>query len=163
MIKLAHERRLLSTFGFLNAIIGGDVSLAGGASANDNLRRLIALMRDNEVANRDWATMLLSQQSIDTPEVREALLNAMSDMEEIVRAEALLGLAQRDPELALPWAIVALSGDSVSLPVFEAATLIADVALVEHIRPWIEASSGAWVDKFAREAMKACRSGKLTS
>ncbi|MFN1208560.1 hypothetical protein ACKXGD_16510, partial [Enterococcus lactis] len=85
------------------------MALVGSAFAEENLRRLIAMMRDDDLTNRDWATMLLSQQEIDTPEVREALLNSLADDEEAVRAEALLGLAQRDAKLALPYAITALS------------------------------------------------------
>ncbi|WP_404710315.1 HEAT repeat domain-containing protein [Sphingomonas sp. MMS24-J13] len=144
---------------FLNAIIGGDVALTGNAFADENLRHLIRMTKDDEPTNRDWATLLLSQQEVDTPEVREALLNALSDPEEIVRAEALLGLAQRDTKLALPYAISALSSDCVSVPVFEAAALIADAALVEHVRPWAEASGDAWIDKLAQEALQACVSG----
>ncbi len=143
---------------FLNQIISGDVALVGSAFAEENLRRLIAMMRDDDLTNRDWATMLLSQQEIDTPEVREALLNSLADDEEAVRAEALLGLAQRDAKLALPYAITALSSDCVSVPVFEAVTLIADAALAEHVRPWTEVSGDDWIDKLAREAMEACRS-----
>ncbi len=116
-------------------------------------------MRDDDLANRDWATMLLSQQDIDTPQVREALLNAIVDKEEIVRAEALLGLAQRDTKLALPYAMVALSSNCVSVPVFEAVTLIADAILAEHVRPWAETSGDTWIDKLAREALGACMSG----
>jgi HEAT repeat protein len=144
---------------FLNAIIAEDVPLIGSAFADANLRRLIALTRDDDLSNRDWALMLLAQQDIDTPEVREALLIAMADGEEIVRAEALLGLAQRDPKLALPYAIAALSSNSVSVPVFEAVALIADAALIEYVRPWVEASDDSWIDKLAREALEACVSG----
>ncbi len=144
---------------FLNQVISGDVTLVGSAFAEDNLRRLIAMTRDDDPTNRDWATMLLSQQEIDTAEVREALLNAIADHEEIVRAEALLGLAQRDTKLALPYAIMALCSDCVSVPVFEAVALIADATLAEHVRPWTEASGDDWIDRLAREAMEACISG----
>lgn len=145
---------------FLHAIIGGDVALVGSPFADENLRRLIEMTRDDNLTNRDWATMLLSEQEIDTPEVRAALLNALEDREEIVRAEALLGLAQRDRVLALPHAVTALSGDCVSVPVFEAVALIADAALVDHVRPWVEASGDDWIDKLAREALDACISGR---
>jgi HEAT repeat protein len=147
---------------FLKAIIGEDVALKGSAFADENLQRLIGMTRDDDPTNRDWATMLLSQQDIDTPKVREALLRAVTDKEEIVRAEALLGLAQRDTRLALPYAIIALSSDCVSVPVFEAVALIADAALTEHVRPWAEASGDDWIDRLAQEALEACTSGVPT-
>jgi HEAT repeat protein len=147
---------------FLNAILAGNAPLIGSYFADENLRRLIELIRDDDLSNRDWATMLLAQQDIDTPQVRDALLAAVADQEEIVRAEALLGLAQRDTKLALPHAISALSGGCVSVPVFEAVALIADKSLVELVRPWVEASGDAWIDGLARKALQACISGVPT-
>ncbi|WP_062733261.1 hypothetical protein [Sphingobium abikonense] len=144
---------------FLNAVIAESVPLAGSTFADKNLRHLIELTRDDDLAKRDWATMLLSQQEVDTPQVREALLAAAGDKEEIVRAEALLGLAQRDPKLALPYAISALCSDCVSVPVFEAVALIADASLVEHIRPWVDASGDDRIDKLAQDALEACTLG----
>ena len=78
------------------------IELVGGEHAEANLARLIAMMRDKDPANRDWATLLLAQQDFDTPRVRDALLGAAEDENEYVRAEAILGLAQRDKALALP-------------------------------------------------------------
>lgn len=58
-------------------------------------------MSDADTSNRDWATLLLAGQDIDTPEVCAALLAATQDQDACVRAEALLGLAERDAGLAL--------------------------------------------------------------
>jgi HEAT repeats len=58
---------------------------------------------DNDRSNRDWACLLLSQQDVDTDEVRNALMAAASDGDQYVRAEAILGLAQRSTELATPF------------------------------------------------------------
>ncbi|MBA2636525.1 MAG: HEAT repeat domain-containing protein, partial [Sphingomonas sp.] len=87
---------------------------------------LIALTRDEHSANRDWATLLLAQQDTDTAEVREALLGAAEDENEYVRAEAILGLAQRDKALALPLLQRELGHERVAVPLFEAAALVAD-------------------------------------
>ncbi len=97
----------------------------GGTAAEHNLRLLIGLTRDPEVANRDRATMLLSQQEVDTPEVRQALLLAAEDTDCDVRAEALEGLAERDKELARPLVERELAADACGYGAFQAALIIA--------------------------------------
>ena len=87
---------------FLKALIDDDAPLVGGEHAEANLRHLIEMTRDQDLANRDWATLLLAQQDMDTPAVRDALLGAADDENEYVRAEAILGLAQRDKAVTLP-------------------------------------------------------------
>ena len=141
---------------FLNAVISEEVPLSGSPMADENMQTLIAMTRDDDVSNRDWATLLLSQEEADTPEIRAALLNAINDTDPIVRSEALLGIAQRDTQLALPFALVALSGDQVSMAVLEAAEIIADPALVESLRPWTEPSDNEWLDELAWKALRAC-------
>lgn len=144
---------------FLKAIIAEEVSLSGSAFADANLRQLISLTQDQDLSNRDWATMLLASEEVDTPIVREALLAALRDDDNVVRAEALLGLARRDPALALPFALEALSEDQACMAVFEAAELIADPALVDALRPWTEQSDNEWLDKLARDGLAACEKG----
>lgn len=142
--------------GFLKAVAAQEVPLSGSAFADANMRLLIAMTRDDDLSNRDWATMFLASQEADTPEIREALLSAANDENDVVRAEALVGIAQRDPRLALPLVLEALSGEQVSMPVFEAAALVADPALVDVLRPWTEPSDDEWLDELAREALAAC-------
>ncbi|WP_426263774.1 lyase [Sphingomonas sp. PWP1-2] len=120
------------------------------------------MTRDEDRSNRDWATMLLSQEDANTPSVREALLSAAVDDDDAVRAEALLGIARRDVRLALPFVLEALSGDHASMAVFEAAAIIADPALVESLRPWTEPSDNEWLDNLARDALAACERGQAT-
>lgn len=81
---------------FLKAVIAEDVPLSGSPLGEANLRLLIAMTRDDDRSNRDWATFLLSQEDADTPEIRSALRSAADDEDDYVRAEALLGLARRD-------------------------------------------------------------------
>jgi HEAT repeat protein len=73
-----------------------------------------------------WATFLLAQEEIDTPAVSDALMCAAEDDDDIVRAEAVLGLAKRDPLQALPHVQKALASNAVSVPMLEAAALCAD-------------------------------------
>jgi hypothetical protein len=141
---------------FLKAVVAEEVPLSGSAFADANMRQLIAMTKDEDVSNRDWATMLLAAEEADTPEIRGALLSAANDENDVVRAEALVGIAQRDRGLALPLVLKALSGEWVSMPVFEAAALVADRALVDVLRPWTEPSDNDWLDRLAREALAAC-------
>lgn len=136
-----------------------DVSLSGSAFADANMRQLIAMTRDDDLSNRDWATMLLAMEEADTPEIRAALVLAAHDENDVVRAEALVGIAQRDRTLALPLAVEALSSEQMTMAVFEAAALIADPALVDLLRPWTEPSDDEWLDKLARDALAACEIG----
>jgi hypothetical protein len=147
---------------FLKAIIAEELPLSGSPMADRNMQKLMAMASDDDRSNRDWATMLLAQEEADTPEIRAALLKAADDEDDVVRAEALLGIAKRDPQLALPLAVVALSADQASMAVFEAAEIIADPRLIVSLKPWTEPSDNAWLDQLAMDAMKACE-GKTAS
>jgi hypothetical protein len=147
------------TSDFLKAVIAEEVPLSGSPFADANMRQLIAMTRDSDLSNRDWATMLLASEEADTPDIREALLSAAGDENGIVRAEALVGLARRDRRLALPLVLKALAGEHASMPVFEAAELIADPILTEALRPWTEPSDDGWLDNLARNALAACEKG----
>ena len=68
------EERYQPQSDFLCNIIAGDIPLVGSAFADENLRRLIAFTTDDDFSNRDWAVLLLAQQGIDSPNVRNALL-----------------------------------------------------------------------------------------
>ncbi len=141
---------------FLKAVAAGDVPLSGSAFADANMRRLIAMTRDGDITNRDWATMLLASAEADAPIIREALLLAVNDENAVVRAEALVEIAQRDRELALPLVLKELAGEWVGMPVFEAAALVADPVLVDVLRPWTESSDDDSFQRLAREALAAC-------
>lgn len=151
------------TSDFLKAIIAEEVPLSGSPIADKNMQKLIALGSDDDRSNRDWATILLAQEEADTPEIRAALLKAAHDEYDVVRAEALLGIAKRDPQMAFPLAVVALSADQASMAVFEAAKIIADPRLIDSLRPWTEPSDNAWLDQLAMDAMKACESKTFPS
>lgn len=141
---------------FLKMLIDDEAPLSGGEHADANLRRLIGMTRDAHPANRDWATLLLAQQDIDTPEVRQVLLRAADDENDDVRAEAILGLSRRDKALALPLLQRELSGETVRMPLFEAASIVAHPSLVEDLRAFTGPSGDAFLDTLALEALKAC-------
>jgi len=143
------------TSDFLNAVIAEDAPLSGSEMAEENLRRLIDLMRDEDRSNRDWATFLLAQEEIDTPNVRNALIRAAKDDDDMVRAEAVLGLAIRDPLLALPFVQQALHADAVATPVLEAAALCAHPSLIADLRIWAKHSDQP-LAKLAADALAAC-------
>lgn len=145
---------------FLNAVIEERALLSGSPDAEQNLERLIALTRDPDAVNRDWATMLLAQEEIDTPQIREALLQAARDEHEIVRAEGVLGLALRDPVLALPLVQAALRAESISAPMLEAAVLCAHPSLIEDLKVWAEPSENTYLDDLAVEALAVCQTAR---
>ena len=142
--------------GFLCTVANDEVPLAGNAAGEQNLRLLMKFTRDPDVSNRDWATMLLSQQELDTPEVRQVLQRAAEDSDCHVRAEALEGLAERDKELATPLVERELRGDDCGYGTFEAARLIADPSLLSALRNWNGRFEESSWNELVSEAIAAC-------
>lgn len=143
---------------FLRAVRDNDAPLSGSQFGEENLRRLISFTHDMELSNREWATFLLAWTDINTPEVRDALLAAVKDDDEWVRAEAIFGLARRDRDMALPLIRKALGQQSVPEPIFEAAAIVAQVSLVEALRPHLGPSDDEYLDGVIEEAFVACKS-----
>jgi hypothetical protein len=140
---------------FLNAVIDDCAPLSGSIFGEANLRLLIAMTGDDDLSNRDWATFLLAQEDFDTAEVRAALLRAACDEDPNVSAEAILGIARRDRDLALPFIRKALCAAEVSVPIFDAAEVVAHPILVDDLRRF---ASGA-VDPYVAGALAACEAG----
>lgn len=76
---------------FLKALNQDDAPSSGSEHAEASLLCLIDMTRDEFLANRAWATRLLAQQDLDTPDIRSALFHAADDENGHVRAEAMLG------------------------------------------------------------------------
>ncbi|MEO7563850.1 MAG: HEAT repeat domain-containing protein [Sphingomicrobium sp.] len=144
----------LPSSGFLKALIDDDTPLTG-PDAESNLRRLLALMRDELPANRDWATFLLAQQGLDSTDLRKALFAAAEDENDDVRAEAIVGLAKRDKAVALPLLRRELGREHVSVPLFEAAEIVADLSLVDDLRDFAMPSEDVLLDELAAKALTA--------
>lgn len=150
------------TSGFLIDVVNEVVPLSGSEYAEHNLRRVIDHLTDAEAVNRHWAALILGDPDLDSPIIREALLTAATtDCSPLVKAEALRGLAQLSPALALPHVHHALLADSVLLNVFEAAGIIADPSLVDVLRQWATPSDDPWVDDVVQEAIAACERGAI--
>jgi len=147
---------------FLKAVIADEVSLDGSALADANFKKLIAMTRDADRSNRDWAVLLLSQREDDTTAVRDALLSAASDEDDIVRGEAILGLARRDRMLALPLLQSALAGPSANINLFEAAAIVAHPSLIDDLRAFADPSGDSLVDEMVLAALCACNSASAT-
>ena len=141
----------------------GEAPLTGSDAAELNLQLLIAFTRDADVSNRDWATMTLAMQEIDTPQVRGALLAAAEDPDVVVRGEALQGLAQRDRELALPLVERELQLNDWAYATFEAAETIGHPSLLPGLHRWSGRTGASWIDDTIEDAIRACEAASTTS
>jgi HEAT repeat protein len=110
-------------YGVVYALLGQDDRAA--------LDVLIKLTHDEDAHVRDWATFGLGTmvEQVDTPPLRDALIERLSDSDEIVRSEALIGLARRKDDRVVSALLKELAADSVDVGVIEAAELIADSQL----------------------------------
>lgn len=134
----------------------GDVPLAGSPEGEANLALLIAFTRDADVSNRDWAVMTLAMQEIDTPQVREALIEATNDPDCSVRGEALEGLADRDMDVALPILCRELTREECAYPTFKAAHTVAHPSLLLGLESWRGRGGASWIDSAIEDAIAAC-------
>jgi HEAT repeat protein len=129
------------------ALMGYEDSQALGA--------LVELTRDPVAQVRDWSTFALGTQvGVDTPELREALVERLADADDDTRAEAVVGLARRGDRRMLPALREKLASGSVGRLAVEAAALIGD----PDLHPLLVALGGWWdVDEgLLGEAIRAC-------
>lgn len=140
---------------FLVMVANEEIPLTGSQFADHNLQMLIAYTRDEDVSNRDWATLLLAQQAIDTPEIRDALVAATNDEDCCVRGEALQGLAERDTDVALPILLRELEQDDCAYATFQAARIVADPALLDGLRRWTGRGDAPWINEEITDAIAA--------
>ncbi|WNJ90516.1 hypothetical protein [Bosea sp. 685] len=148
---------------FLVRAANGEVPLTGTEFAEQNLRLLIGYMSDADTSNRDWATLLLAGLEIDTLAVREALLKATQDCDASVRAEALLGLAERDSVLALPLVLHELERSECGYGTFQAAHAIANPSLLSGLRKWSGKGSTPGINDEINDAIAACEAALANS
>lgn len=88
---------------------------------------LIELSHDLDANVRDWATFALGQQiTLDTPAIRDALADRLSDSDYETRCEGIMGLALRGDRRVIPVISTELASDSVGCSVVEAAVAIPD-------------------------------------
>jgi HEAT repeat protein len=84
-------------------------------------------MSDKDSEVRDWATFGLGGLGdFDSPKIREALFKNLSDEDEDVREEALVGLARRKDPRSVPEVISALKDKDRAARAVEAANFLLD-------------------------------------
>lgn len=100
------------------------VACALGSFPNDSRSAdcLLLLMEDADEEVRDWATFGLGVLGdLDSSDIRDALLQRLSDSNEDVRHEAIAALGKRRDQRVLPSLLAALEEPPVAVPVIEAA------------------------------------------
>ena len=110
------------------------VACALGSFANDPqaVQSLIALTRDADDDVRDWAVFGLGNLGDgDSVEIRDALFSRLSDSNENVREEAMVGLAKRRDTRVLPVLIAALNQSELVKPSATTLTIDAAEAMLE--------------------------------
>ena len=134
-----------------------------GLSCHDDLAAvdgLIRLTADDDRDVRDWATFgLASQTDVDNPELREALVTRMSEDDDEIRGEALIGLARRHHPDALAFVRGELSRPFAGDWPIEAAELLADVSLYPALQAvWetLSAEDRAQFERSFARARSAC-------
>ena len=142
---------------FLQEIINENVPFGERDIESINLNRLIAMTRNVETANRDWAVFLLAQLQMNTATVRKAFQMAASDENTDVRAEAILGLAQCDRSAALPYLQKELRCGTVTMPLLEAAAIVAHFSLIPDLEAFAAPSDNQFLDGLVDEAIVACQ------
>ena len=145
---------------FLVWVLNEEAPLTGCEQAEANLRRVIGLTTDEDVSNRDWATLILGNSDLDTPAIRAALSARAEDPIEKVRAEAIRGLARKNRSLALPYVQRALEAKSATVNVFEAAAIVADPSLVDQLSRFAKPTDDESMDQLVNDALLACQRGE---
>lgn len=85
-----------------------------GIEAEAVTQTLIELSRDIDSEVRSWATFALgSQISTDSPDIRQALYDRLSDEDEETHCEAIWGLAQRKDLRVIDYLVERLLSDSL--------------------------------------------------
>ncbi len=156
---MAGRNTYLPSSTFLQHFLDTDVMLACEPLTEAEVRQIIMLMDDLDRSNRDWAAFLLSRDEADSPEIRAALLCAASDPDKTTRAEAIYGLARRDPAAAQFFVLQELSNPSVEPSIIEAAGLVAHSSLLQGLLALEEWTGNDMADAELREAIRACETG----
>ena len=121
---------------------------------------LIKMATDEEVDVRNWAVFGLgSQIEIDTPEIRQALRNALADKDDEVRGEGLVGLAERGDPNIVEYLLNEWRSGKVSILSLEAAELASDPRLYDSLLKFAKIfhpESESHVAKILVDATLAC-------
>ncbi len=145
-----------------HGVVMGLSGLDDTAAAN----ALIKLCSDSDYDTRNWATFGLGAHcDIDTPEIRKALRERLSDEDCEIRGEALIGLAKRKDSQVKQAIIKELTGEFLGSLAIEAASLLGDpdfIPLLEEIK---QAEKDNLPDSMLRdieEAIEICSKKAIT-
>jgi len=117
----------------------GVVSGLLGHEAPEAINTLILLSKDFDTDVRNWALFGLgSQIDIDTPEIRRALFDGLSDQDYEVRGEAMLGLAARGDYCVVDAILKEWEGEDISKLSIEAAEAIGDLRLLPSLMDFLD-------------------------
>ncbi len=107
---------------------------------------LIELSHDADAHNRDWATFGLGTQiDLDTPAIREALVERLDDVDAATRCEAIVGLARRSDDRLVPALSRELSTDYDE----DLAAETVGILSVEELYPFLAAFPERWNARLA--------------
>lgn len=131
LLKHADHRDPLVRYGVVFGLSGHEDDRAIGA--------LIRLAADDDRDVRNWAVFGLgSQIDTDSPEIREALRQALGDPDHEIRGEALVGLAKRGDASMVPELLNEWRDDDVSILSIEAAEVCRDARLYHRLKQFPE-------------------------
>lgn len=122
----------------------------------DAIQALIALSRDEDEDVRNWATFGLGAQiDSDSDAIRQALIDRLSEANQEIRGEALLGLAKRAHPGIVDWLIQELSGETIDYRILEACEMAASPRLVPLLQEWKECGFEGEDDPLFQEQLDA--------
>ena len=130
----------------------------GGRTDAISRATLIQLSSDEDADTRNWATFALGSLSDeDSTAIRDALVARLTDADDEVRGEAILGLAKRRDERAVQPLLRELGLDHVGTLALEAAGAMPRPEFIPHLEALHVAHPG---DQAIDEALNRCRDVK---
>ncbi|MGR3278572.1 HEAT repeat domain-containing protein [Acaryochloris marina NIES-2412] len=134
------------------------VAYALGGSQCDRSELAVAMMcrlaQDDDYDVRNWALFGLGNLSdADSPQVREVLFQGLSDPDDEIRGEAVIGLAKRQDTRVIPVVLKELALPSVDVLVIEAAIEFPQPQYLVHLEELLAANPD---DYDLNKAVKKC-------
>lgn len=133
--------------------------VAFGLCGHDDKRAissLIQLSRDSDDDTRSWAMFGLGTQTdMDSPAIRNALIDGLEDPDLEIRGESLVGLAKRKDPRVLNALLKEWELDEISILSLEAAEELADPKLAPYLNELQLTQNLVEDESFAKQLMRA--------